>query len=214
MKALEISGTILGWFEDKEFMELAVQLRNISASPEYKLHLLWQTIGQVRGLEGLIGEAGVWKGGSAWLLLHRMHRLGIKDKLHLFDTFEGMPAVNPAVDSHREGDFKDTSMEVVRNRLQGFTNYEMIKGRFPGSAGAYADGKFKWFHVDVDIYSSVKEACEWVYPRMVPGGLMIFDDYGTRSCAGAKKAVDEFFADKTEAVLYLPTTQAMVIKHP
>ena len=41
---------------------------------------------------------------------------------------------------------------------------------------------------------------------------MLLDNYGSLSCPGAKTAVDEFFADKPEHVIYLPTAQAFVIK--
>jgi len=214
VRALDISGTILGWHDNKEFNGVAIALDNISASPIYKLHFLWESVPHLRGLSGLMAEVGVWKGGSAKLLLERMMRLGISETLYLFDTFNGMPKTDPTRDCHNAGDFKDTSIQIVKDRLEGYLNYELVPGLFPDSAAEkFSHQKFKWIHIDVDIYSSVKQACEWVYTRMVTGGLMIFDDYGTNACRGAKMAVDEFFADKTEAVMYLPTTQAIVIKH-
>jgi len=48
----------------------------------------------------------------------------------------------------------------------------------------------------------------------VTGGCMIFDDYGFPSCPGARRAVDEAFADKPEIPLCLPTGQCMVVKLP
>ena len=56
--------------------------------------------------------------------------------------------------------------------------------------------------------------CEFVYPRLVPGGMMVFDDYGFWSCPGARMAVDQFFAEKLERPLALPTGQAIVTKLP
>ena len=41
---------------------------------------------------------------------------------------------------------------------------------------------------------------------------MVFDDYGFASCPGARKAVDEFFNDKPERPLVLPTAQAIVMR--
>ena len=51
---------------------------------------------------------------------------------------------------------------------------------------------------------------EFFYPRMVPGGVMLTHDYSL--LGGVKKAFDEFFADKPEGIIELPTTQCMVVK--
>ena len=45
-------------------------------------------------------------------------------------------------------------------------------------------------------------------------GFLVFDDYGFPSCAGARRAVDEFFANKPEVPLCLPTGQCLVVKLP
>ena len=66
----------------------------------------------------------------------------------------------------------------------------------------------------VDIRQSVLDCCEFVYPRMVPGGVLVFDDYGFLTCPGARAAVDEFFSDKPEHALVLHTGQAIVFKLP
>lgn len=42
---------------------------------------------------------------------------------------------------------------------------------------------------------------------------MVFDDYGFPTCPGARKAVDEFFADKRETPIVLPTGQAVAIRN-
>ena len=45
-----------------------------------------------------------------------------------------------------------------------------------------------------------------------PDGMLICDDYGSRKCPGAYKAVNEFMADKPEGILHLPTGQSIVYK--
>ena len=64
------------------------------------------------------------------------------------------------------------------------------------------------------VIESIRDAVEYVYPRLVPGGCLIFDDYGFPSCPGARQAVDELFANRPEVPLCLPTGQALVVKLP
>ena len=69
-------------------------------------------------------------------------------------------------------------------------------------------------HVDVDLYRPTLDACEYFYPRLVPGGVLLFDEYGFPAARGERDAVDEYFADKSESPIVLPTGQAIVLKLP
>jgi O-methyltransferase len=82
----------------------------------------------------------------------------------------------------------------------------------PETFAGLEDRRFCFAHIDLDLYQGVKDAVAFVYPRMPRGGLIVFDDYGFASCPGARKAVDEFFADKPERPLALSTGQALVAK--
>ena len=44
-----------------------------------------------------------------------------------------------------------------------------------------------WAHIDVDIYQSVRDCISFIYPRLSPGGFMIFDDYGFPKLPGCTK---------------------------
>ena len=44
------------------------------------------------------------------------------------------------------------------------------------------------------------------------GGIIIYDDCGYPSCPGARRAGDEFYADKPERPLVLNTGQAIVTR--
>jgi hypothetical protein len=48
----------------------------------------------------------------------------------------------------------------------------------------------------------------------MPGGAMLFDEYGFPAAHGEKEAVDEYFATKPERPIALPTGQALVLKVP
>jgi O-methyltransferase len=87
-----------------------------------------------------------------------------------------------------------------------------VPGLVPDSLEVIKDRTFSFVHIDLDIYSAIKSACEFFYPRMQPGGVLLFDDYGYPSCPGARAAVDEFFAGKSEVPVAIATGQCSVHK--
>lgn len=198
------------WETDPAFLAAFHEIEERSLVDQVRCYMLWQFAKQVRPLGGSVIEVGVYKGGSAKLIGGVL----CDREIFLCDTFNGMPPCDPERDTHQEGDFSDTSAEAVWKFLKGERQPVIVSGIFPGSAkGRIHDSyQFCLAHIDVDIYKSAKESCEFLYPRMVKGGVMIFDDYGFVSCNGAKVACDEFFQDKKETLIYLPTGQALVIK--
>lgn len=159
--------------------------------------------------DGCVMECGVYKGGSAKFMKNIMIQCKSNKVLRLFDTFAGMPSVTEK-DKHKEGDFKDTDLKEVINYV-GIENMYTIfhAGKIPDTFIDYKNLKIAFAHVDVDIYQSVWDCCEFIWPRLEKGGVIIFDDYGFESCPGAKEAVDKFF-DKN--VKLLETKQAIVEK--
>jgi len=75
---------------------------------------------------------------------------------------------------------------------------EFHEGRFPDTAGVIKDKKIAFAHIDVDIYVGTKEALEFLYPRMVKGGIMLIHDYPAHK--GVENAINWFLEDKEEEV--------------
>ena len=197
------------WDRDASFRKILNQIPYTLVDP-VRCYMLYQYSLQASRLEGDIVEVGVYKGGTARLLAMAVQPSG--RRVHLFDTFEGMPSTDPTKDEHRKGDFSDTSLEAVKRNLAGLENVQFYPGFFPDSAPPIASLRFSLAHIDVDIYHSVLDCCEFFYARMVMGGMMIFDDYGFETCPGAKQGVDEFFHGTKERPCYLPSGQCVVVK--
>jgi O-methyltransferase len=155
-----------------------------------KIKFLLKQCKRVSKLDGAVAEVGVYQGGSAMELSKALP----EKQLHLFDTFKGMPKTNPKIDGHRKGDFGDTSLEDVKRLFQKRINVHIWPGLFPDSAEELTEDEFCLVHVDVDIYKSTKAVIEFFWPKLVSGGVMVFDDYNSIKCEGTNKAVDEFFA--------------------
>lgn len=183
-------------------------------SPD-RLWVLHSMARQSLALPGNYWECGVYKGGTAKLLADLLETApGGGCMLRLFDTFAGMPETDPDRDIHRSGDFADTSLVAVKRLIGERPHVGFHPGWIPGTFDGFEAERIAFAHIDVDIYQSILDCCHFVYPRLVPGGVMIFDDYGFPTCPGARAAVDEFFAGCREVPLVLPTGQALVFKLP
>lgn len=195
------------WEEDTQFNRIMQTIQHTLVD-RTRCYMLYQMARQTAQTAGEVVEVGVYKGGTARLLA-----LALPHKtVHLFDTFAGMPATNVDFDKHLAGEFSDTSLAAVQERLKDCRNVHFYQGLFPATSGPIAQTKFSLVHVDADIYDSVRACCEFFYPRLEKDAVILFDDYGFPTCPGARKAVDEFFSDKPEVPFYLPTGQCLVVR--
>ena len=177
-----------------------------------RCYVLERLLRHTLSVPGDVFECGVYKGGTAALLRTLLEENRSAKKLYLFDTFEGMPETNPDKDWHKKGDFSDTSLEDVRAFVGGGQTCIFKKGFIPDTFAGLSDVTISFCHIDVDIYKSIIDSLEFVWPRLSPGGVIVFDDYGFPTCPGALKAVDDFFGDKDSIPLCLQTGQAIVFK--
>jgi O-methyltransferase len=168
----------------------------------YNIHMGVRQTGKI---PGDIAEVGVYRGGSAKLIAEAKG----ERPLHLFDTFEGMPDTAAVDPLFQRGQFPSSS-EEVKKYLVSYPSVSLYKGYFPDTAGPVEDKRFSFVHLDVDIYESTAKSLAFFYPRMARGALLISHDY--MWAEGVKRAFDEFFADKPEAVIELGGSQCAFIK--
>jgi len=162
-------------------------------------------IDAVKNVPGDMAELGVAGGASAKMIAVRApERL-----LHLFDTFEGLPAPSEK-DSSR---FKSCQYRHTLQDVQAYLNsgnLRFYKGLFPESAKSLSHTRFAFAHLDADLYESTKAGLEWFYPRLNRGGILVSHDYDTSP--GVNQAFAEFFADKPEPFFDLVGSQCMFVK--
>jgi len=166
-------------------------------------------------LAGDFAECGVLRGGTA-LLLARILENTEQKRLYLFDSFKGLPKTHKEKDPwFSEGQYCAGSIEAIAELLSDFQRAIDIRcGWIPQTFRGLEDNRFAFVHLDVDLYQSTWDCCNYFYPRMISGGVLLFDEYAFAAARGEKDAVDEFFADKPESPITLPTGQGFVLKVP
>jgi len=165
------------------------------------------------GLPGAFVECGVWKGGNAMAMALVVLAAGEERELWLYDTFAGMTEPT-AEDTHLRPHDYDVHerwrgeqagtvntwayapLDAVTDAMAS-TGYQAqlvryIVGPVEETIPAQMPNQIALLRLDTDWYESTKHELEHLFPRLVQGGVLIIDDYGT--WGGCRRAVDEYVA--------------------
>jgi O-methyltransferase len=158
-------------------------------------------------------ELGCNSGQSSVLISKIMQYYKTDKKLHVYDSFEGLPPLLE-VDgkAYQQGQLK-TNEDVLRYNFEhhNLPLPEIHRGWFNETLPTGLPEKISFAYLDGDLYDSILISLQYVYPRLTKGAICLIDDYGDPSInpvgwnklPGVKKACDEYLADKQEKVSLL-----------
>lgn len=155
-------------------------------------------------IKGDAAEMGVYKGNTAAIIAKALPN----KRLHLFDTFEGLPELSKKDREFKKGEYSASLSEVKKN-LRKYKNIIYYPGIFPETGKKCKQKFFSFVHIDFDLYEGTKASLEFFYPRLSPGGIFLIHDYPQ---VGIKKAIDEFLKNRPESPISINGTQCLIVK--
>lgn len=179
-----------------DFDTTLAQVQRHSLLGPSKLAQLWDRA--MGALPGPAIEIGVYRGGGGCLIARARSYIDPNSFMFLCDTFRGLPNVDERDGGLRQGQFAEpwqTAFDLKRS--MALTNVMFVVGEFPDSAHGIAHEKFAFAHIDVDTFVSTISALEWLWPRMVRGGVIVVDDYEYHETPGVTAAVNDFLQTST-----------------
>jgi O-methyltransferase len=200
----------LSFLDDDRFMDAY----NTQTEDAVEQAILWRTdtlVWAARNalkIEGDFVEAGCYKGTSARIICDTLNFADLDRQYYLYDLFvhdASMP--HHSMPSHGDGLY-----QAVVNRFASVPNARVIKGAIPGSFSQGLPEKIAFMHIDMNNAQAEVATLDVLFERMVPGAVLILDDYGWQYYREQKVAEDAFFAARGYHVMELPTGQGMVIK--
>lgn len=158
---------------------------------------------KVLHLDGNIIECGASRCGTTAVMASILKERRIDKHIYALDSFEGFP-VEEVNKERAEGlntsgpkAFTSTSLEYVQEkfRVLGVDSYVTpIKGFFQDTLES-VDSDWCFAFIDCDLRDSLVYCAEIIWPRLVSGGCMLFDDYNSKTHGGAVFGVDQFVRD-------------------
>ena len=174
-------------------------------------------------LPGDIVELGVYRGASlmSWANFLEIRNMGDRQKqVFGFDNFSGFTSlhekdgkvddnIGKTINGFDGGVFEDILKDAVsifdKDRFIPYKpRVVLVKGNIEETIPKFVKEntglRISLLHFDCDLYMPTKVAIETLWPLVVPGGVVLCDEYGIRPWEGESNAIDEYFANKKQKI--------------
>jgi O-methyltransferase len=189
---------------------------------EWRTHVaLWSATQAIR-LQGDFVECGVHTGIYSGAIMTWLDFAARPERrFYLFDTWQGIPPEQISEEEKRIGVLGmnrkyqdgDATYAAVMKKFSRWPNAQVVRGRVPESLAAMAPSKaVAYASIDMNVAAAEMAAIEFLWPRIVPGGMVLLDDYGWAAHVNQKKAWDAWAAQNAVMILALPTGQGLIVK--
>jgi len=185
-------------------------------SRHFRFKRLYDSYKRVLNLDGFTVDCGVLRGLSTHILCSILKQHDPNFSGHgviAIDSFEGLSANRPedGMDkrTYHKKKLKFTMpIETFSKNMADFPNITTIKGWIPEVLSTLPDNKYRFIHIDVDMYEPTLGCLKYFWPRLIPGGIIVCDDYSSYNFKGARLAIDKFCGNRirkdvnVSAILY------------
>lgn len=202
-----------------------VQATQVDYQWHWRVHVgLWAAATAAK-LPGDFVECGVNRGFLSSSIMQYLDWNGRDKTFYLLDTFSGL---NPEFVSDQElaegiieknksmidSGMYTTDIEPVRRNFQEWDRVKIIQGTIPDTLSQIDSDRIAFASIDMNCSPPEVSAMEYLWPRLVDGALIVFDDYAYDGYLQQKIAMDKFASERGVSILSLPTGQGLLIKTP
>lgn len=202
----------LSFLDDEPFMTAF----NAHTTTHIEKAIIWRIAtvawGAANGLrlgQGDFVECACYKGVTARIVCDYLDFGAHPDRqYYLYDLFEH----DAAMPHHHMPEHSKTLYAEVQERFAHLPNVTITQGKVPDSLKQAMPEKIAFFHLDLNNADAELGALELLFDRMVPGAVMILDDYGWAGYRLQKLVEDDWLGRRGYRVLELPTGQGLLVK--
>lgn len=162
----------------------------------FRLGWLVDLVIKSKDIDGDIVECGSYKGGSGILMGLLLKEMDIPKKIHLFDSFEGLPEPHIEKDGgYKKGQFK-SNFDELQNSIINLGLQDIVtlhKGWFNQTVPDFIQKhteSIALLHIDCDLYTSTLDSFCPLYNKVPSEGIVILDDFNDGG-RGEKRAILE-----------------------
>lgn len=159
-------------------------------------------------LEGDFVECGAYLGSGVKTVVDYLGAEHFVKTFWVYDTFDYNPVVGRGFAQQQEGLF-----DKVQERFQTYPQVKIVRGLLPGSLLQDGPTSIAYLHLDLNSLQGELAVLDAVFDRVVPGGIIILDDYEWAGSYREQKIGEaSWFDERGYRVFPLPTGQGIVLK--
>jgi hypothetical protein len=218
------------FLHDPKFCEAYARgLTAIGTSDDYQWHWrihvgLWAA-SVASKLSGDFVECGVNKGFLSSAIMRYLDWNTMDKVFHLLDTFNGVDErfLTPeevSAGAHEKNarnlrsGFYVGDIEGVTQNFSEWKNVRIVQGSIPESLSRAVPAQVAYLHIDMNCAPPEVAALSHFWDRLVPGAVVLLDDYAYFGFQAQKDAMDRFAESKAVQICSLPTGQGLLFKPP
>lgn len=171
------------WKNDTIFKNFFEKIKNLTLLDKKRAYTLWYLAKNLRSINGTILDLGCLRGGAGFL----MSKVNQKGPVYCYDTFSGFQRSD---NFYKKKHFVYSNVNQVKEDVKRLKlkNIKIIKSIFPQNLKEKIKS-VKLCHIDVNTYSSTRDAFYFVASKLLRGGIIVFDDYGIYGNNNIKKFI-------------------------
>jgi hypothetical protein len=187
----------------------AVRAAGYDYGTHWRVHVaLWAAM-QAAGVPGDFVECGVGRGFVSSAILEFLPWKSMERRFYLFDTYTRQ---NPQIGNESPRVYYADDVQTVRTNFSEWPDVHVIQGLVPDSLVEPDIQAIAYLHIDMNHPVPETAAVRMLWPRLVPGGVLLLDDYAFDGFHAQKVAMDQVAKEMGFNILSLPTGQGLAVK--
>jgi O-methyltransferase len=174
---------------------------------------------QKAGVPGDVVEFGCYVGTCSVFLQRSLQAENTGRRLHVYDSFEGLPQKqaqdqSPSGFTFIPGSLKTSKKDLVANFKKANLPLPIIhKGWFENLDVGQLPGRIAFAFLDGDFYSSIHTSLRLIWPCLSAGAVVVVDDYASEALPGVGLALRQWLGAHP-AKLRVERSLAIISKSP
>jgi hypothetical protein len=183
----------------------------------WRVHVGLWAAWQAHRLPGDFVECGVNRGFLSSAILTYLDWNSLNKRFFLLDTFRGLDdrfisGAEKATGKSSLNNGYSECFDEARKNFSEFPRVFLIRGPVPLTLAEVDTESVCFLHVDMNCTPPELAAIEYFWHKLVPGALVLLNDYGCFNHDLQKRGMDGWASEKAVQILSLPTGQGMIIK--